>query len=85
MLARAVFFLALLFLALALWRALRLVLSRLLAGRAPVRRPPAVEREMVRDPVCGAWIDRRAAVAGLRGQEPVEVCSEKCRRALEAG
>ena len=40
---------------------------------------------MVRDPVCGTWIDRRLALAGMRAGRSVPVCSEKCRRALEAG
>ena len=39
---------------------------------------------MVRDPVCGTWIDRRLALPAQRGGEAVAVCSEKCRRALEA-
>jgi len=40
---------------------------------------------MVRDPVCGTWLDRRLAVAARRGAETVSVCSENCRRRLEAG
>ncbi len=42
------------------------------------------EGEMVRDPVCGTWIDRRLALAGRRDGETVSVCSEECRRQLEA-
>jgi hypothetical protein len=42
------------------------------------------EAELVRDPVCGTWIDRRIALSGRRGGEAVPVCSEKCRRLLEA-
>lgn len=45
----------------------------------------AVESEMVRDPICGTWIDRRLAVSGRRRGETVAVCSEKCLRALESG
>jgi len=44
---------------------------------------PAREEEMVRDPVCGTWIDRRLALAGRRGGESVPVCSEECRAVLE--
>jgi hypothetical protein len=44
----------------------------------------ALEGEMVRDPVCGTWLDRRLAVAARRGAETVPVCSESCRRRLEA-
>ncbi|HEY6146531.1 MAG TPA: hypothetical protein VIZ69_02500 [Thermoanaerobaculia bacterium] len=47
-------------------------------------RPPMVEGEMVRDPVCGTWVDRRLALAGRRGSEWFPVCSEKCRRSLES-
>jgi len=46
---------------------------------------PAREQEMVRDPVCGTWIDRRLALEGRRGADSVPVCSEDCRRRLEAG
>jgi hypothetical protein len=50
-------------------------------GAAPGPR----EAEMIRDPVCGTWIDRRLAVFGRRGGEAVPVCSDDCRRRLEAG
>ena len=42
-----------------------------------------VEAELVRDPVCGTWIDRRIALSGSSGGEAVPVCSEKCQRLLE--
>ncbi len=42
------------------------------------------EGEMVRDPVCGIWIDRRLALTARRGEETVSVCSEECLRQLEA-
>jgi hypothetical protein len=81
--ARAVLVLVLVFLALLALRALRLALARLVAGtRAP--RPAARQAEMARDPVCGTWFDRSLAVRGLRGGESIEVCSEGCRRRLEA-
>lgn len=47
--------------------------------------PGPREAEMIRDPVCGTWIDRRLAVLGRRGGEAVPVCSDNCRRRLEAG
>jgi hypothetical protein len=81
--ARAVLFLALLFAALYVLRALRVSLSLWLRNRRP-RAPAPREGEMARDPVCGAWFDRRLAVTGKRDGEPVEVCSEGCRRRLEA-
>lgn len=42
------------------------------------------EAEMVRDPVCGTWIDRELALPASRGGETVPVCSERCRNLLEA-
>ena len=42
------------------------------------------EAELIRDPVCGTWIDSRIAVSGRRGGEVVPVCSENCRRRLES-
>ncbi|HSS43826.1 MAG TPA: hypothetical protein VLO07_00680 [Thermoanaerobaculia bacterium] len=65
-------------------RALR-ILSAALFSSAPHRRArPGMESEMVRDPVCGTWIDRRLALTGRRGAERVPVCSETCRGRLEA-
>jgi YHS domain-containing protein len=43
-----------------------------------------VEADLVRDPVCGTWVDRRIALSGRSGGEAVSVCSEKCRRLLES-
>ena len=43
-----------------------------------------IESEMVRDPVCGTWIDRRLALSAGRNGNSVAVCSEKCLRALES-
>jgi hypothetical protein len=69
------------FLVLGLLRAARILFATRRTS-ASSRRP--VEAEMVRDPICGTWIDRRLAVAGTRGGVPIPVCSERCRRALEA-
>ena len=55
------------------------------AGEAPRGAGGAPQAEMIRDPVCGTWIDRRLAVFGRRGNETVPVCSDGCRRRLEAG
>lgn len=71
------------FLALGMLRVLRLLLTAPPAKKP--RAPRAVEGEMVRDPVCGTWVDRRLAVTGHRGGESVAVCSDDCRRRLEAG
>ena len=83
--ARLVVLLVLVFVALWLVRTIRVLLVTLLASRRAPRRPPAIEGEMARDPVCGAWFDRRLAVRSRRGPDTVEVCSEACRRRLEAG
>lgn len=76
---RVVLVLALLFLALLVARALRAFWVSLLQGR----RRRIVEREMVRDPVCGVWIDRKLAVPATARSGAVPVCSEACRDALE--
>ena len=71
-----------------LFFALLLVLRLLRVFLAPRLRGPraghTVEGEMVRDPVCGTWVDRRLALAGRRGDEWFPVCSEKCRQLLES-
>lgn len=78
---RFALYLALVFLVLGLLRIARLLLANHRGGgRAPAR---PIEGEMVRDPVCGTWIDRRLALSGTRAGEAVPVCSERCRRALE--
>ena len=79
--ARIALFLFLLFAALLVLRALRIFLERWARGAT---RRPAVDGELVKDPICGAWIDRRLAIAGRRGGEWHPVCSENCRRTLEA-
>lgn len=64
------------------------VVRLVLVGASGARRgaaPRPQEGEMIRDPVCGTWIDRRLAVLGRRGGEAVPVCSDSCRRRLEAG
>ena len=80
--ARVALFLLALFAILFVLRLLKFALSRLSEGSR--RQGPPVEGEMVRDPVCGTWIDRRLALAGRRGAEWHPVCSEKCRRKLES-
>jgi hypothetical protein len=80
---RVALFVALVFLFVGMLRVIRLLLqARSSGGRAPSRRRP-LEGEMVRDPICGTWIDRRLALSGSAGGEPVPVCSERCRRELE--
>ena len=75
--------LVMVFVAPGLVRVIRGLLSSVLGSGPPP--PRQVDgQEMVRDPVCGTWIDRRIAVTGQRGGQLVAVCSEKCRHALEA-
>jgi hypothetical protein len=79
---------ALVLLAVFLFFGILRVLRLFLVGAARARRgaaPGPREAEMIRDPVCGTWIDRRLAVLGRRGGEAVPVCSDSCRRRLEAG
>ena len=81
---RVVLILVMVFVALGLLRVIRGLLASVL-GSGPRAPRPVDGQEMVRDPVCGTWIDRRIALAGQRGGQLVAVCSEKCRLALEAG
>jgi hypothetical protein len=83
-LARLVLALLLVFLALAVLRALRVLMAGWMRGGRPAGRPLPTEGQMARDPVCGVWFDRRLAVAGRLGDERIEVCSDACRRRLEA-
>jgi hypothetical protein len=82
---RVAAFLLILFTILLVLRGLRQVLAFFVR---PSANQPAAPREivgeMVRDPVCGTWIDRRLAMPAGGGAEIVSVCSEKCRNALEA-
>jgi hypothetical protein len=82
--ARVVLFLFLLFALLLVLRALRVFLAGFLNTPRETTRPPAEEQEMVRDSVCGTWIDRRLALAARRKGEWVPVCSEGCRKRLES-
>jgi hypothetical protein len=76
---RVAIFLVVLFLVLFVARVLRLWLGSILRGG----RTRALEGEMVRDPVCGVWIDRRLAMEAVARSGTVPVCSEACRTALQ--
>ena len=84
---RVVLYLFLLFLFLTVLRGLRIFLAAVFRapGQRAARPGGTREAEMVRDPVCGTWIDRGLAVLVRRGAETVPVCSDECRRRLEAG
>ena len=79
--ARIALVLLLLFFALLALRVLRFVIDR---ARGPGRGSRPALQEMVRDPICGIWIDRRIAISGRRGGQWLPVCSEKCRKVLES-
>ena len=85
--ARAILLVFALFAALLVLRGLRIFFEAF-RRRDAVPRPsssPAREGgDMIRDPVCGTWIDRRLALPARRGGETISVCSETCRRSLEA-
>jgi YHS domain-containing protein len=85
--ARVVLLVFALFLFLTVLRGLRIFLHACFRGgraRPSARDGRAREEEMVRDPVCGTWIDRRLALPARQGGQTVAVCSEQCRRSLEA-
>jgi len=82
--ARIFLVILLVFVALFALRVLRVIVETFLAGRGKSGSSPAqIEGEMVKDPVCGTWIDRRLALAARSGTEWVPVCSEKCRERLQ--
>ncbi len=74
----------LVFAALLVFRGLRLLLAAFFSARPRQGGPASIEGEMVRDPVCGTWIDRRLAMAARTGEEWVPVCSEECRERAAA-
>jgi hypothetical protein len=82
---RVLLFLFVVFLFLTVLRGLRIFLKAFLQS-TPAPRPrseAAREAEMVRDPVCGTWLDRGLALTGRKEGRAIPVCSEECRRALE--
>ncbi len=87
MVARVLLLVFALFMLLTVLRGLRIFFhavrssGRMSAGR---RTPAPREEEMVRDPVCGTWIDRKLALPAQRGGETIAVCSKECQRSLEA-
>lgn len=84
---RIVLYLFVLFLFLTVLRGLRIFFAAVFRsqGRPGAARPGGMrEAEMVRDPVCGTWIDRGIAVLARKGAQMVPVCSEQCRHRLEA-
>jgi YHS domain-containing protein len=85
--ARLALLLFCLFLLLTVLRGLRIFWSAFFRSARPgssERGGGVREAEMIRDPVCGTWIDRGLALTARRGGETVAVCSEKCRNLLEA-
>lgn len=68
-------------LVLGLWLLQRL-LSAILGGRNPGRPQDAQTKpsqKMVKDPVCGMYMDSRLAVPLVGGKETLYFCSEECK------
>ncbi|HEY1435431.1 MAG TPA: hypothetical protein VGG65_08655 [Thermoanaerobaculia bacterium] len=82
---RLILFVVVLFMLLTVLRGLRIFLQAFFRGARPAapRTGGTREAEMVRDPVCGTWIDRGIALTTTRGGQDVAVCSEACRKAIE--
>jgi YHS domain-containing protein len=64
----------------------------LFRGSAAFRRQPDPQaggppesNPMVKDPVCGMYMDSRLAVRVLTREGPVYFCSEECRKRFDAG
>lgn len=85
--ARAILLVFALFMLLTVLRGLRIFFNAV-RGRPDAKGRPGVrevrEEDMLRDPVCGTWVDRRLAIPVRRNGETVAVCSEACRKSLEA-
>ena len=73
-------FLVLVLLVRLVWKLLSGVVGR--AARQP-QVPPAKGLPLVRDPVCGTYIDQTRAVALRRKGETHYFCSENCRTAFQ--
>ena len=83
--ARVVLLVFALFAILVVLRGLRIFFEAVRRHATPApRKSAAREADMVRDPICGTWIDRGLALPARRGDETIPVCSEGCRRSLEA-
>lgn len=81
---RVAILILLIFVALLALRLLRVLVEAFWKAGARRGSPPrGLEGEMVRDPVCGTWIDRRLALAARNGGGWVPVCSEACRARLQ--
>ncbi len=59
-------------------RVLRIFLRQ--PGAGPSKDPAAQPNQMVKDPVCGMYMDARLAVRLQEGQEELFFCSEECKR-----
>ncbi len=47
---------------------------------APKKHSPAARNYMVKDPVCGMYMDSRLAVRLERGKDTLYFCSEECKQ-----
>jgi len=66
---------------LVIWMLRRFLALFLGSGKRPDRRNAAksFENYMVKDPVCGMYMDSRLAVRLEKGKESIYFCSEECK------
>jgi len=73
----------------ALWILRRFLAPLFSGGYRTARRPPGNDQrptgKMVKDPVCGMYMDPRLALRLDRREDPVFFCSEECRRQFVDG
>lgn len=64
-----------------IWMVRRFLALFLGSGKRPDRRNASKDAEnyMVKDPVCGMYMDSRLAVRLEKGKEPTYFCSEECK------
>ena len=64
-----------------IWLVRRFLILFLGSGKRPDRGNTAKDAEnyMVKDPVCGMYMDSRLAVRLEKGKEPTYFCSEECK------
>lgn len=76
------FVLRILFLAAIIWLVRRILALFMGSARRPNRKRPAngAANYMVKDPVCGMYMDSRIAVRLEKGSETTYFCSEECKK-----
>jgi YHS domain-containing protein len=64
---------------LVLWRFVRGLIGGAFRRSVPQAGPPGRATPMVKDPVCGMFMDARLALRAERGSQEHFFCSEECR------